>query len=41
MGIGLTDNFEIAMVRVLNKLWKINNIKEVEFDEEFALYKFK
>lgn len=26
------------MVRVLNKLWKINNVKEVEFDEEFVLY---
>ncbi len=38
LGIGLTDNFEIAMVRVLNKLWKINNVKEVEFDEGFALY---
>ncbi len=38
IGIGLSDNFEMAMVRVLNKLWKINNVKEVEFDEEFALY---
>lgn len=38
LGIGLTDNFEMAMVKALNKLWKINNVKEVEFDEEFALY---
>lgn len=37
-GIDYTNNMEMILIKILNKIWGLNNIKNIDFSNDFELY---